>query len=70
MDSATLKRCVEPLFTTKAPGLGTGLGLALVYRVAAKHGGDLRVESKPNQGTTVTLLFPATALNGAAVGPR
>ncbi len=48
----------DPYFTTKAAG--TGLGLAIVYNILEAHGGEIRVDSHPGKGTTVTVLFPAS----------
>jgi len=48
----------EPLFTTKEPGKGTGLGLASVYRFAKKCGGVAVIESELRKGTTVTIYLP------------
>ena len=58
MDPDTLDRAFEPFFTTKVTGKGTGLGLSQVYGFASQSGGDVRIESAPGQGTTVTLLLP------------
>lgn len=49
----------EPFFTTKKTG--TGLGLAVAYGIMQRHKGDLRVESTPGRGTTVTLVLPKEA---------
>src|SRR5665213_3228044 len=57
MDEATRRRCLEPFFTTKGER-GTGLGLAMVYGIVQRHGGDIEIESAPGQGTTFRLLFP------------
>ncbi len=57
MDEVTLARIFEPFFTTKAAG--TGLGLAVAYRVAREHGGFITVRSRPGQGTTFTVHLPA-----------
>jgi signal transduction histidine kinase len=51
-------RVFEPFFTTKDIGKGSGLGLAQVYGFATQSGGTVRIDSQPNQGTTVTLLLP------------
>ncbi len=55
MDAATLSRAIEPFFTTKPPGQGTGLGLALVKGFAEQSGGGMTIESAPGVGTTVRL---------------
>jgi PAS domain S-box-containing protein len=51
------RRCVEPFFTTKGER-GTGLGLAMVYGMAQRHGAELTINSEPGKGTTVRLTFP------------
>lgn len=58
MDEETLRRCLEPFFTTKGRR-GTGLGLAMVYGIAQRHGAQLSVESVPRHGTTVRMAFGA-----------
>jgi len=60
MDEDTRRRCLEPFFTTKGER-GTGLGLAMVYGVAERHGATLDIESQPGQGTTVRLSFAPLA---------
>ena len=52
-------RAFEPFFTTKEVGKGTGLGLSMVYGMARQSGGSARIESQPDAGTTVRLLFRA-----------
>ena len=64
MDEDTLSRAFEPFFTTKATGKGTGLGLSQVYGFASQSGGDVRIDSAPREGTTVTLLLPCSGLGG------
>ena len=53
-----LLRIFEPFFTTKDQGHGTGLGLSTVYMIIDKHGGDINVESKVDQGTKVIVRLP------------
>jgi signal transduction histidine kinase len=61
MDEATRARVLEPFFTTKAPGAGTGLGLSMVYGLAKQQGGFIDVLSERGHGTTVHLYFPAAS---------
>jgi signal transduction histidine kinase/CheY-like chemotaxis protein len=60
MDEDTLSRAIEPFFTTKVTGKGTGLGLSQVYGFATQSGGDVKFESAPGKGTTVTVLMPCS----------
>jgi CheY-like chemotaxis protein len=60
MDEATLKRSVEPFFSTKGVGKGTGLGLSMVHGLASQLGGALTIQSRPGLGTNVELWLPAT----------
>jgi signal transduction histidine kinase/ActR/RegA family two-component response regulator len=57
MDEETRRRCLEPFFSTKGER-GTGLGLSMVYGVVQRHEGDIEVESAPDKGTLVRLIFP------------
>jgi CheY-like chemotaxis protein len=60
MDEETRRRCLEPFFTTKGER-GTGLGLAMVYGMAQRHGCALEIDSKPGAGTTIRLVFPVSS---------
>ena len=51
----------EPFFTTKAPGKGTGLGLFICHTIITNHGGEIGVESKQGEGTTVWVKLPMSA---------
>lgn len=64
MSEETLKRMFEPFFTTKK-GTGTGLGMSITYGIVKRLGGDIRVESRLDQGTTVTVLLPKKQPSGA-----
>ena len=48
----------EPYFTTKAPGEGTGMGLAMVHGIIDSYGGEVLVESGPGRGTVFTVYLP------------
>ena len=60
MDEETRIRAVEPFFSTKGVGRGTGLGLSMVHGLAAQQGGRLEIESTPGKGTAIHLYLPAT----------
>jgi signal transduction histidine kinase len=61
-----LERVFDPFFTTKGVGRGTGLGLAICYQIVRSHGGDIRIESAPGEGTRVEVLLCAEPAGDAA----
>lgn len=65
MDEETRQRAVEPFFSTKGIGRGTGLGLSMVHGLAAQLGGAISINSHPGRGTTIQFWLPisATALD-------
>jgi CheY-like chemotaxis protein len=70
MSAEVRERAFEPFFTTKGVN-GTGLGLAEVYGIARRHRGRAEIESEPDKGTTVRLVFPpAKAEPSVAEAPR
>jgi PAS domain S-box-containing protein len=60
MTPQTLERAIEPFFTTKGAGQGSGLGLATVYGIVTQLGGTLRIESSPGHGTAIIIHLPTT----------
>lgn len=63
MSREVLSRAMEPFFTTKPRGMGTGLGLAVCKTIIDEHRGTLSIDSTPNKGTTVSIRIP-TNLGG------
>ena len=66
MSEEARRRCLEPFFSTKGKR-GTGLGLAMVYGMMQRHGGELEIDSAPGRGTTVRLVFPPSPTREASV---
>ena len=67
MPPEVLAHIYEPFFTTKASGLGTGLGMAQVYGIVQQHGGYIDVWSEVNRGTTFTIYLPLLQITEASV---
>ena len=71
MTPEVLGKIFDPFYTTKAPGEGTGLGMSMVYGFVKQSGGEIRIDSSPGAGTTITILLPRAdgeALHGQAAG--
>jgi len=58
MDEATRARAIEPFFSTKGVGQGTGLGLSMAHGLALQLGGALTIESEPGAGAEITIWLP------------
>ncbi|MBS0641171.1 MAG: response regulator [Proteobacteria bacterium] len=69
MDEATLARAMDPFFTTKGPGKGTGLGLPMVHGLAAQSDGRLVLHSAPGRGTVAELWLPRAAAAAPSAPP-
>jgi two-component system NtrC family sensor kinase len=61
--TANLDRVFDPFYTTKPVGKGTGLGLSICYGIIKKMGGDIRVRSVIDEGTTFTIELPINSQN-------
>lgn len=59
MDPQTLEKALDPFFTTKGAGKGTGLGLPLCYSIANEHGGTINIESRLGHGTRARVILSA-----------
>ena len=70
MDRETVQRAVEPFFTTKGKGEGTGLGLATVYGIVTGAGGRIDIYSEVGIGTTVKIHLPASAETPSEAKPK
>jgi PAS domain S-box-containing protein len=71
MDPETLRRAIEPFFSTKGVGKGTGLGLSMIHGLAAQLGGGFLLSSVPGEGTRADLWLPAaTAKDVIASAPH
>ncbi|WP_416465705.1 ATP-binding protein [Sphingomonas sp. VDB2] len=60
MDAETRRRAIEPFFSTKGVGQGTGLGLSMAHGLALQLGGALTIDSAPGQGASIALWLPVS----------
>jgi len=65
MPPDVLARCVDPFFTTKANTSGTGIGLAVVQNFTRQAGGELLIDSKLKEGTTIAIVLPAAQFSAS-----
>jgi CheY-like chemotaxis protein len=69
MDSEVAARALEPFFTTKAVGKGSGLGLPSVYGFAEQSGGGVTIDSEPGEGTCVSIYLPQSSEKASVAAP-
>ncbi len=69
MPPDVLVRAMEPFFTTKPPGKGSGLGLSTIYGFARQSGGYFSIDSEVGKGTTVRLYLPSTQAGSTPAAP-
>lgn len=60
IEKKTLQKIFEPFYSTKKIGIGSGLGLTMVYNIIQQHEGEIEVNSTPGEGTTFHLFFPVS----------
>lgn len=69
IETENLKKIMEPFFTTKSEGKGTGLGLAMVYGILESHHGYIDISSELNVGTSIHLFLPLTEQSNCCLPP-
>ncbi len=58
MDEQTMEKAMEPFFTTKEDGKGSGMGLSTVYAIVEQYGGLIQIDSAPKKGTSIDIYLP------------
>ncbi len=69
MTEEVMENIFTPFFTTKDVGQGTGLGLPVVHGIVTSHGGSIKVDSKPNQGSRFEIQWPIAESSDFQAGP-
>jgi two-component system, cell cycle sensor histidine kinase and response regulator CckA len=69
MDEATLRRALEPFFTSKMAAEQKGLGLPIAYHIIKEHSGSMSMESSPGRGTTIKLYLPLLGIGPERIEP-
>jgi signal transduction histidine kinase len=64
MSKEVKEKALDPFFTTKPTGQGTGLGLSMIFGYVRQSGGYLKIDSEPDVGTAITILFPQVEAEG------
>ncbi len=62
MDKLTLQKAMEPFFTTKDVGKGSGMGLAMVFGFIAQSSGNIQLQSTPDEGSCVSMFLPSVSV--------
>lgn len=69
MDEETRSRALEPFFTTKPEGKGTGVGLSTIFGIVAQSQGFVEIDSRPGAGTTIRVYFPEVQTGARSCSP-
>lgn len=64
MSEENRKKVIDPFFTTKDPGEGTGMGMSIAYKIVQIHNGNMKIESEEGKGTKIIINIPIKDLKG------